>query len=397
MNQQMQTDEPIQPDNQSGMPDQIDAGLKSDEIIVVDDNAMNLKFLCEMLRESGYQAKPARSGSLALKAAKLAPPDLFLLDINMPEMDGYELCSLIKQDETLANIPVIFISASGETFDKLKAFSSGGVDYVTKPFQYEEVQARIKTHLELNRQKREIEELRYQERAYFETISTTKNHVVQMASHDLKSPLAGIRLLLSLLKRQIEDNPLAVDYIDKINRSSDRMLEIISTLLDLARLETGLALEMQRVLINQVVKEVAESFYPHANDKEIKLAIDIQQVGVTVMADSAHFRHVLENLISNAIRYTPNGGTVTVTMKAVDDMLAIIVSDTGVGISEQVLPHIFERFYQVDNNEFDIDHAGSGLGLAIAKTIIEKHYGSISVDSKPEEGSTFTVLLPIAS
>lgn len=371
------------------------SNVESAEIIVVDDNAMNLKFLCEMLRESGYQAKPARSGSLALQAAKRTPPDLFLLDINMPEMDGYELCSLIKQDERLAGIPVIFISASGETFDKLKAFSSGGVDYVTKPFQYEEVQARIKTHLELNRQKREIELLREQERTYFETISTTKNHVVQMASHDLKSPLAGIRLLISLLKRQVGDNSTALDYIDKIDRSSDRMLEIISTLLDLAKLETGLALDLQPVVLNPIVKHVAESFEPHAGAKNIHFEVTIQESEVNVFADRSHFRHVLENLISNAIRYTPDDGSVSVTMSAEDDMLNIEIADTGIGISEQVLPHIFERFYRVNDIDFDLEHAGSGLGLCIAKTIIEKHYGSIEVVSKQDEGSKFTVKLPI--
>ena len=128
-------------------------------VIVVDDTPANLQLLTGMLKERGYKVRPVPSGKLALQAAKNDPPDLILLDIMMPEMDGYEVCERLKADEKLREIPVIFISALNETMDKVKAFGVGGVDYVTKPFQFEEVDARVSTHLKLQRQRRELKEL----------------------------------------------------------------------------------------------------------------------------------------------------------------------------------------------------------------------------------------------
>ena len=150
-------------------------------IMVVDDTPANLRLLTGMLKERGYKVRPVSSGKFALQTAKHDPPDLILLDIIMPEMNGYEVCECLKADEQLSGIPVIFISALNETMDKVKAFKVGGVDYVTKPFQFEEVQARVATHLELRRQKRLVQESNEQLRK----LEELRDNLVHMVVHDM--------------------------------------------------------------------------------------------------------------------------------------------------------------------------------------------------------------------
>jgi two-component system, sensor histidine kinase and response regulator len=173
----------------------------SGNILVVDDTPENLELLMSLLGERGYTVRPAVNGELALKSAQSNPPDIILLDIRMPEMDGYEVCRQLKAGTTTRNIPVIFLSALDETLDKIKAFEVGGVDYVTKPFQSEEVIARVETQLELYRQRREIEALREKEKRHSEERNKLKDQFVQMVSHDLKNPLSVIVTYLGLLKR----------------------------------------------------------------------------------------------------------------------------------------------------------------------------------------------------
>ena len=163
-------------------------------VIVVDDTPANLQLLTGMLKERGYKVRPVPSGKLALQAAKNDPPDLILLDIMMPEMDGYEVCERLKADEKLREIPVIFISALNETMDKVRAFGVGGVDYVTKPFQFEEVDARVRTHLELQRQRRKLKE-NYEQLRRLEEL---RDNLVHMIVHDLRNPLTGISGFLDL-------------------------------------------------------------------------------------------------------------------------------------------------------------------------------------------------------
>ena len=164
-------------------------------ILVVDDNAANVQLLVGMLKDRGYKVRAALSGKLAIQAVQNNPPDLILLDVNMPEMNGYEVCERLKSDESTRDIPIIFVSALHETLDKVKAFGVGGVDYITKPFQFQEVEARVRTHLELCRQRREIRE----SYARLRQLEKLRDDLVHMIAHDLRNPLTAVSGYLDLV------------------------------------------------------------------------------------------------------------------------------------------------------------------------------------------------------
>ncbi len=206
-------------------------------VIVVDDTPANLQLLTGMLKERGYKVRPVPSGKLALQAAKNDPPDLILLDIMMPEMDGYEVCERLKADEKLREISVIFISALNETMDKVRAFGVGGVDYVTKPFQFEEVDARVSTHLELQRQRRKLKE-NYEQLRRLEEL---RDNLVHMVVHDLRNPLTGISgfldLALALEKETLTEDGL--EYLQTAKRSTTAVIDMVSAVLDVSKMEAG--------------------------------------------------------------------------------------------------------------------------------------------------------------
>ncbi len=199
-------------------------------VIVVDDTPANLQLLTGMLKERGYKVRPVPSGKLALQAAKNDPPDLILLDIMMPEMDGYEVCERLKADEKLREIPIIFISALNETMDKTRAFGVGGVDYVTKPFQFGEVDARVSAHLDLQRQRRKLKENYEQLRK----LEEQRDNLVHMIVHDLRNPLTGIfsflELAIDLGKETLTEDGL--DYLQTAKRSTTEVIDMVSAVLD---------------------------------------------------------------------------------------------------------------------------------------------------------------------
>ncbi len=192
-------------------------------ILMVDDTPANLELLSGMLKGRGYKVRAAVSGKLALQAARNDPPELILLDINMPEMNGYEVCAELKSDERLKDIPVIFLSALTETMDKVKAFGIGGVDYITKPFQFEEVEARVETHLELRRQKNRLQE-NYNE---LRELKKLRDSLVEMLIHDLRPPLKSISDQLGLVKEK-EKTTLSADSVRRLAEAMKTALELIN-------------------------------------------------------------------------------------------------------------------------------------------------------------------------
>ena len=204
-------------------------------ILMVDDTPANLELLSGMLKGRGYKVRAAVSGKLALQAARNDPPDLILLDINMPEMNGYEVCAVLKSDERLKDIPVIFLSALTETMDKVKAFGTGGVDYITKPFQFEEVEARVETHLELRRQKNRLQE-NYNELGELKKL---RDNLVNLLLHDLRPPLASICDQLELIKEK-ERTAMSADSAVRLAetvKTAKQLIQMVGTVLDKGRQE----------------------------------------------------------------------------------------------------------------------------------------------------------------
>ncbi|MEI8078662.1 MAG: hybrid sensor histidine kinase/response regulator [bacterium] len=343
-------------------------------ILIVDDTPANVLLLVRMLAERGYHPRPVLSGKQALAAARAAPPDLILLDVTMPDMNGYEVCAQLKADAALKAIPVIFISALHETLDKVKAFQAGGVDYVTKPFQFEEVYARVKTHLHLRR----LEKLR--------------DDLTHMVVHDLNNPLLVIFGLLNILETDEAKNLSArVRKLVTLARlSAEELRTMTGSILDVSKLETGaMTLQSEPCDLATLIRVTVAATQPLPGHRTI--TVDAPEAPLTVLADVTLMRRVLQNLLSNAVRYTPVGGEVRVVITLSDHEIRVAVSDAGSGIAPEDHQRIFEKFGQVAAPE---QHQGTGLGLTFCKLAVEAHGGRIGVDSAIGHGSTFWLTLP---
>jgi two-component system sensor histidine kinase/response regulator len=313
------------------------------DILIVDDTPANLRLLSTILKDRGYKVRVAPNGPLALAAAQNSPPELILLDITMPELDGFEVCRRLKQDPILAPIPVIFLSALSSTEDKVTAFGAGGVDYITKPFQQDEVCARVETHLRLRTLQVDLEEKIAQLRREEEL----RESLVHMIVHDLRSPLSGILASLQLVEmgigphgaRELEDLERAIE-------SGRTMSRMINTLLDVAKIESGeMKLDVQDASLVEVAHEAVRSL--GALTRDHRLEVEAPEGPTHARVDRVLIRRVIENLLGNAVRFTPSGGRITIRVRPWGDRSRIEVEDTGIGVPAEFRDRIFEKFGQV--------------------------------------------------
>jgi signal transduction histidine kinase len=361
----------------------------SPSILVVDDTPANLQMLADMLKKRGYRARPVPSGRLAIQAAKVDPPDLILLDINMPVMDGYQVCAELKKDRLLASIPVIFISAYGEPLDKIRAFSAGGVDYITKPFHVEEVEARVAVHLQLRQQQRALELTLAKQ----QELEGMRDSMVHMIVHDLRTPLTAVFNYLDLVREQEAGfiSPESMQNLDLAMKASRWMVQMVTVLLDASKIEAGqMNLRFVSCDVGDVLAEAIDAIRSLAEEKNVTYC----RAEVRASVDRDAIVRVVQNLVSNALKLTPPGGEVKVALHGNEESLRIEVSDHGPGIAAEHHPKIFEKFGQLDTNVRQ-SIASSGLGLYFCKLAVEAHGGRIGVDSQVGQGSTFWLELPL--
>jgi signal transduction histidine kinase len=356
-------------------------------IMVVDDTPANLKLLQKMLQSKGYRVLAFPDGEKALKAAAKCPPDLIFMDIKMPGMDGFEVCERLKADAALKDIPVIFISALAETADKVKAFAVGGVDYVTKPFQFEEVNARVETHLRLRRQQIELQAL-----------NDLKNRFLGMAAHDLRNPLGGIMGISELLADQL--SPLLTEkqsgFFDMLFASSQFMIGLINDLLDISAIESGhLTLDRRMVDITVPIIRSVEINGMFASKKNMSMAINCQEHLPQVFADINRIEQVINNLLSNAIKYSQPGTDIAVRLHHENNEVIISVADQGPGIPEKEQHKLFHAFGKTSVQPTSKKERSTGLGLLIVRKIMEAHEGRVWLLSEPGKGTEFFFSLPV--
>ncbi|MEG4998138.1 response regulator [Microcoleus sp. B4-D4] len=418
--------------------------IKLGNILVVDDTPENLRLLSTMLTHRGYAPRCVINGQMALRACNSNPPDLILLDIMMPEMNGYEVCQHLKSEEKTREIPVIFISAKDEVFDKVNAFAVGAVDYISKPFQFEEVLARIESHLTLrNLQKQliqqnvllqeeissrlEVEKNLYEKnqilqeeishRLAVEKALQEQNLLLQkeianrqraesallksnqelarsnaeleqfayVASHDLQAPLGTIASYAQLLEKRYKDqlDDQASKFIGNIVQGCTRMQTLIDDLLEYSR-----------------VGRSQKPFEPTDCDRALQQAIANLQGAIrdtqavvsyselpTVMGDFSQLVQLFQNLVSNAIKYRHDAPpAVHITASQQDENWLFSVSDNGIGIAVKHQERIFQIFQRLHTQR---EYSGTGIGLAICQKIVQRHGGCIWVESEPSQGSNF--------
>jgi two-component system sensor histidine kinase/response regulator len=367
-------------------------------ILVVDDTPENLQLLMGILAGQGYDVRLAPDGCLALKFARTTPPDLILLDIKMPEMDGYEVCKLLKADERTREIPVLFLSASHKVSDKVKGLEVGGVDYITKPFQIEEVLARVHTHLALrNAQKGLQEEIirRKQTEEELREANASKDKFFSIIAHDLRNPFNVLLTLTELLTEEFEryEPERRHALLRRLNTSSRQVYALLTNLLEWSRLERGLIdCQPETLSLADIVEGHTYLLALHADQKQITLH-NLIPAGTTAYADRKMIEMIIRNLISNSLKFTGNGGTITISAQCHEHTVEIAVVDTGIGMEQGFLANLF-RLDKKCSRSGTIGEQGTGLGLILCKELAEKNGGSIRVESEVGKGSRFTVSLP---
>ena len=379
---------------------------KVSNILIVDDMGANLKLLDDILLPEGYQTRLVPGGEMALQAAKIDKPDLILLDIMMPGMDGFEVCRRLKEIPGLADIPVIFISALGDTDDIVKALAIGGVDYINKPFQAEEVKARINTHLKLHRHSEELLELNevlqhqsmalQQQGKELQDLNATKDKFFSIIAHDLRSPFNGFLGLTQLMAEELENltSEEIKDFTLSMRNSAADMFRLLENLLEWARMQQGLITFNREIAqLAPIVDESIAIILEPAKIKGIEINLDIPD-DITVFADRNILQTVIRNIVSNAVKFTPKGGIIRVSAKVTDyNNVEISIKDTGIGMSNKIIDDLFRLDVQT-NRKGTEGEPSSGLGLLLCKDFIEKHSGKIWVESEEGKGSVFFFTIP---
>lgn len=355
-------------------------------ILLVDDNTNNLGVLYRYLDDVGFTVLVSQDGERALRLAREQRPDLILLDIMLPGMSGLDTCRALKSDEVTADIPVIFISALTDIQDKVRGFEAGGVDYITKPFQQEEVLARINAHITIKRQREELDRL-----------NATKDRLFSVIGHDLRGPFMGLLGALELLRDSGDDMDSGTTHelIANLYESAEKTYHLLENLLEWSRSQRRQVEVNQRpVALSAVVDETLELFEAAARQKSIEV-IDQVPDELHAWADRDMIGTVVRNLVNNAIKFTNRGGRVTVCARREAEVVTVEVCDTGVGIDPDEAASLFS-LGPSESRSGTGGERGTGLGLLLAHEYVTRNGGSITVESTPGEGSCFRVTLPAA-
>jgi signal transduction histidine kinase len=365
-------------------------------LLVVDDTEDNLDLLEFALKRKPIKMLRASSGRQCLKIAQEMNPDVILLDIQMPEMDGFETLMHLRANPVTTRIPVIFLTAQRKDASSIeRGLELGADEYLTKPIDTEELLVRTKMLVRLKRAETELER--------------TKADFMAMLVHDLRSPLNGIKSVIDFF-REIRDQGKQftmeqLSLLDTAGDSARRMLELINDILDLSKFEAGnMTLEKQKIGVAIILDTVCRETELQFKQKNISLVKQYGEKLPEVFVDAEKIAQVAMNLLSNAMKFTKNGGTVTVATSlesgdagAVSDakpFVVVSVTDTGVGIPAEEIPLIFDRYKQVSSAK-RTKQKGTGLGLSICKLIVQSHGGKMSVESEVGKHTAFHFTLPV--
>ncbi|AFY67173.1 hybrid sensor histidine kinase/response regulator [Geitlerinema sp. PCC 7407] len=371
---------------------------RRDRILVVDDSPDNCYLIQAILEEEGYDITIADSGKEALRHIDLSPPDLVLLDIMMPEMDGFEVTRRIRDNTKLSFTPILLITAY-DSPSVAEGLDNGADDFIRKPMEYDELLARVRSLLRL---KHSVDER--------DQIARQREDFVSRLTHDLRTPLVAADRMLNLFQQEAlgEISLEMHEAIATMIRSNRNLLQMVNTLLEVYRYEAGnKTLTLHPINLKELLKEVVDELAPLAEEKSLTLKVNLdpqgsQAVDRRIVGDRLELHRVFTNLLGNAIKFTDAGdivieayacpaGTDGRCPNGDRDWAVISITDSGVGIPPQDLQSIFYRFRQGNHKR-----SGSGLGLHLTHRIVEAHQGRITVESVVAQGSTFSVYLPLS-
>jgi signal transduction histidine kinase len=359
--------------------------MESPLIVIVDDIPKNIQLLGQVLKQNGYRILALTDSKKAVHAIEKNQPALVLLDIMMPDIDGFEICSILKSKAETADIPVIFLTAKTQIDDIVKGFEIGAVDYVTKPFNNQELLMRVKTQVALQDAIKRVAKA-----------NAAKSDFLANISHDIRSPMNGIQNILQILLKTELTNTQK-DYIITAQQAGTSLLCLINDLLDLSKIEANqLELEQIQFDLRELLENISDIYSIEAYKKGLEYACIIQDdLHTTVIGDPNRLRQIIINLINNAIKFTDDGEVSISVSRQSEDTLLFAVQDTGKGIAAHRLNQLFKPYSQLDSSTTR-KYGGTGLGLSISKQLVALMNGNILVKSDEGMGSTFefTALIP---
>ncbi|HEV8037727.1 MAG TPA: hybrid sensor histidine kinase/response regulator [Bryobacteraceae bacterium] len=378
--------------------------MAQSDIMIVDDTPTNLKLLEDMLLQQGHEVRSFPLGRLALAAAARNPPDLVLLDINMPEMNGYEVCERLKANGELAGIPVLFLSALSETESKVKAFQAGGVDYISKPFQVEEVNARVETHLKLHQLQRELtrhnqlleeavtartSELK-EVNGRLTILDRSKSDFLNLISHEFRTPLNGLLGVGDLILGEMPATQENLELKGMFQRSRRRILSLLEDALLLAEIDVNAEkFKIASVSLHAALNRAIERATEFARSRSVAIASAWTSPDL-VLGDEELLIRALHALLETAVKFSREGGTVRLLCDAAAHSPSLIIESQGKTIPESILPKFFNLF----SNAQAITPGGDlGLGPPMAYRILSLFGASVNVQNLEPSGIRLSILL----
>ncbi len=362
------------------------------KILIVDDVISNVLLLKILLTNEKFQVCTANNGTTCIEQAKNEHPDLILLDVMMPDISGFDTAVILKKDEETKDIPIIFLTALNTPADLVHGFKVGASDFLTKPFNKEELVMRVTQQISLVAAKRIIEKQNAELRATL----NNRDKMYSVIAHDLRSPMASIRMVLNLVVASTSPDqvgPELYELLDKANKESEDVHDLLDNLLKWTKSQTGrLNVVIQELDLNDIIPGVVDIFEVIAETKHIKLNLQMADGPLVVTADNDMLKTIVRNFLSNAIKFSPEDSSIDIIMSKDADFAKISVRDHGVGIASDRLGSIFhkgETTYGTGGEE------GSGLGLQLCQDFAQKIGGDCTVESVEGEGSTFSVTIPL--
>jgi two-component system sensor histidine kinase/response regulator len=347
-------------------------------ILVVDDNQRNLAIMKKILG-ARYRLALAASGEEALAIAEQFVPDLVLLDIMMPGIDGYETCRRLRANDQLKHAKIIMVSAKALTSERLEGYAAGADDYVTKPFDEDELLAKIEVYRRLKSA---------------EEISRLKSDLLDLFDHETRTPLTAIMTPTAML---LDDATLTAEQrqlLIMVQSGAQGLHRLVTRVSFLSSLRAGMVqFDLERHDLSSLVLDFAELMRPAAHAAQVQIRTGIAPQ-IQMECDATHMRTAVCALLDNAVRYTRQGGTIDVRLAQLSEHASLTVADQGPGIPPALLPHLFEEFAVTDVAHH---HAGHGLSLAITRSIVQRHGGTIAVHSPAGQGSEFELVFPVCA
>jgi two-component system sensor histidine kinase/response regulator len=364
----------------SALPDE----MKSARILVVDDQPANVQIVGAVLGKLGHEIIPASDGATALKRVALRMPDLILLDLLMPGMNGFEVCLQLKLNAEWKEIPIIFLSAADDKEMIVRALNAGGVDYITKPFNQAELISRVRTQLALKSARDQLKQL-----------AEDKDELLGILAHDLKNFLGGISMSADLMSGHIKslNDERLTKLTDNMIRSSALAMAFVKEFLANSATDHGFVLKPVAVNLTEIAAAAVGQYQEAARRKKIKIQTDFPAEAVTARADVSALDQVLDNLISNALKFSPPDKQIIVSVHTAGEHAECIIRDEGPGFTTEDKEKMFRRYIRLSARPTG-GEPSTGLGLSIVRKLVQAMGGELACDSVPGNGAEFTVRLP---